>query len=69
MHVLRASIRDAEGKRYLFVIAEEESWKVAVGLQRLRKGSQVRALGVSGMSAADARSTLESLGWGSGREI
>jgi hypothetical protein len=64
LHVLRASIRDQEGKRYVFVITEEESWKVAVGLQRLRRGTQVRALGVSSMSTGDARTTLESLGWG-----
>ncbi|CAL3965038.1 unnamed protein product [Diplocarpon coronariae] len=64
LHVLRASIRDQEGKKYVFIVSEEESWKVAIGLQRLRKGSQVRALGVSGMSAGDARSTLENLGWG-----
>ena len=63
LHVLRASIRDQEGKKYLFVISEEESWKISVGLQRLRKGSQVRALGVSGMSANDARTTLDNLGW------
>lgn len=63
LHVLRASIRDQNGKKYLFVIADEESWKIAIGLQRLRKGSQVRALGVSGMSANDARGTLENLGW------
>jgi hypothetical protein len=63
LHVLRASIRDQEGKKYVFVISEEESWKVSVGLQRLRKGTQVRALGVSGMSANDAKATLEHLGW------
>lgn len=63
LHVLRASIRDQEGKKYVFIIGQEESWKVAVGLQRLRKGSQVRALGVSGMSTGDARGTLEALGW------
>jgi hypothetical protein len=63
LHVLRASIRDQDGKKYLFIIADEESWKIAVGLQRLRKGSQVRALGVSGMSSSDARGTLENLGW------
>jgi hypothetical protein len=61
---LRTSIRDQEGKKWLFVIPEEESWKVAVGLQRLRKSSQVRALGVSGMSVSDARTMLENLGWG-----
>jgi hypothetical protein len=63
LHLLRASIRDQDGKKYLFVIGEEESWKIALGLQRLRKGSQVRALGVSGMSAGDAKGTLENLGW------
>ncbi|KAL9117903.1 MAG: hypothetical protein Q9187_005552, partial [Circinaria calcarea] len=40
LHVLRASIRDQEGKRYVFVLQEEEGWKVAVGLQRLRRGTQ-----------------------------
>jgi hypothetical protein len=64
LHVLRASIRDQEGRRYVFIITEEESWKVAVGLQRLRRGTQVRALGVSTMSTGDARTTLENLGWG-----
>jgi hypothetical protein len=64
LHVLRASIRDQEGKRYVFVLTEEESWKVAIGLQRLRRGTQVRALGVSTMSATDVKSTLENLGWG-----
>jgi hypothetical protein len=64
LHLLRATVRDQEGKRYLFVLGEEESWKVAVGLQRLRRGTQVRALGVSGMSGSDARGTLEMLGWG-----
>lgn len=64
LHVLRASIRDQEGRKYVFVIGEEESWKVAVGLQRLRKGTQVRQLGVSGMSGNDAKLTLDNLGWG-----
>jgi hypothetical protein len=63
LHLLRASIRDQEGKRYVFIIAEEESWKVSVGLQRLRRGTQVRQLGVNTMTSADARTTLESLGW------
>ncbi|KAL2105835.1 hypothetical protein VUR80DRAFT_7684 [Thermomyces stellatus] len=63
LHLLRATIRDQEGKRYLFVIGEEESWKVAVGLQRLRRGTQARALGVGALSSADARGALEMLGW------
>lgn len=63
LHVLRASIRDQEGRKYIFVISEEEAWKVAVGLQRLRRGTQVRALAVSGMSSSDTRMTLDNLGW------
>lgn len=64
LHLLRATVRDQEGKRYLFVIGEDEGWKVAVGLQRLRRGTQVRALGVAGMSGLEAKNTLEMLGWG-----
>ncbi|KAL8829640.1 MAG: hypothetical protein Q9170_006077 [Blastenia crenularia] len=63
LHVLRANIRDTEGKRYVFVLQEEEGWKVAVGLQRLRRGTQVRALGVSGMNANEAKGILENMGW------
>ena len=63
LHVLRASIRDQEGKRYVFVLQEEEGWKVAVGLQRLRRGTQVRAMGVSGMAVNETKSILENMGW------
>ncbi len=63
LHVLRASIRDQEGKRYVFVLQEEEGWKVAVGLQRLRRGTQVRALGVSGMAQNETKAILENMGW------
>ncbi|KAL2826075.1 hypothetical protein BDW59DRAFT_145464 [Aspergillus cavernicola] len=61
LHVLRATIRDQEGRRYLFILQETEGWKVALGLQRLRKGSQVRALGVCGMALAETRSILSVL--------
>ncbi|KAL4965144.1 uncharacterized protein BDV14DRAFT_173254 [Aspergillus stella-maris] len=63
LHVLRATIRDQEGKRYVFVLQETEGWKVALGLQRLRKGSQVRALGVCGMALAETRTILSGLGY------
>ena len=62
-HVLRASIRDAENRRYVFVIDETEAWKVAVGLQRLRRGTQVRSLGVSGLPASETKALLTLLGW------
>jgi hypothetical protein len=63
IHVLRASIRDQEGKKYVFMLSQSESWKVAVGLQRLRRGSQVRALGVSGMPPNETKALIENLGW------
>ncbi|KAL3493036.1 hypothetical protein BJX62DRAFT_89283 [Aspergillus germanicus] len=63
LHVLRATIRDQEGRRYVFVVPETEGWKVALGLQRLRKGSQVRALGVCGMALAETRTILSGLGY------
>ncbi len=64
LHLLRATVRDQEGKRYLFVLGQEEAWKVAVGLQRLRKGTQVRSLGVVGMTSLEVKTVLETLGWG-----
>jgi hypothetical protein len=63
LHLLRATVRDQEGKRYLFVLSEDEAWKVAVGLQRLRRGTQVRALGVSSIGQLEVKNTLETLGW------
>ncbi|KAL6232630.1 hypothetical protein BDW75DRAFT_217342 [Aspergillus navahoensis] len=63
LHVLRATIRDQEGRKYVFVLQETEGWKVALGLQRLRKGSQVRALGVCGMALAETRTILSGLGY------
>ena len=63
MHVLRASIRDQEGKRYVFVLPEEESWKVNLGIQRLKKGSQARALGTTSLPMNECRAILENMGW------
>ncbi|KIX06209.1 uncharacterized protein Z518_04184 [Rhinocladiella mackenziei CBS 650.93] len=63
MHVLRASIRDQEGKKYVFILSQSEGWKVAVGLQRLRRGSQVRAMGVAGLPHNEAKAILENLGF------
>lgn len=64
LHILRVTIRDPDGKRFVFIIDESESWKIALGIQKLRKSSLIRSMGVSGMSTGDARSTLEGLGWG-----
>ncbi|KAE8350740.1 hypothetical protein BDV28DRAFT_138588 [Aspergillus coremiiformis] len=63
LHVLRVTIRDQEGRKYLFVLEEQEGWKVGTALQRLRKGSQARALGVTNMSVNEGRSILGNLGY------
>lgn len=63
LHVLRASIRDQEGKRYVFVLQDTEAWKVAIGLQRLRGGALVRNLGVTHLPVPDCKSTLGGLGY------
>ncbi|KAJ5130874.1 uncharacterized protein N7515_006913 [Penicillium bovifimosum] len=63
LHVLRASVRDQEGKKYVFVMQESEAWKVAIGLQRLRAGALVRSMGVTGLPAPDCKLMLGSLGY------
>lgn len=63
LHVLRATLRDQEAKSYLFIVEETEGWKLAVGLQRLRRGTQVRQLGVASLPPSEARGMLETLGW------
>ncbi|KAF7186311.1 hypothetical protein HII31_12386 [Pseudocercospora fuligena] len=63
LHVLRATTRDTENKKYTFVLDESEAWKVAVGLQRLKKGSQVRSLGMNGMKDTELKNLLLGLGW------
>ena len=62
-HIMRASIRDQEGKKYVFVLSQGEGWKVAVGLQRLRRGTQVRAMGVAGLPMNEAKALLQNLGY------
>lgn len=62
VHVLRATVRDVENKKYVFVIEDAEAGKVAVGLQRLRKGSQVRSMAVGGMKEAEVVKVLGAAG-------
>ncbi|KUJ21105.1 uncharacterized protein LY89DRAFT_715382, partial [Mollisia scopiformis] len=55
LHILRVTVRDPDGKRFVFIINESEAWKIAVGIQKLRKSSLIRSMGVSGMSTGDSR--------------
>jgi hypothetical protein len=63
LHVIRASLRDGENRRYCFVLEDREAWKVEASLVRLKKGSQVRSLSVTTMKEGDARGLLNGLGW------
>lgn len=56
-------MRDADGKRFVFVLGRSEAWKVGIGLQRLRRGSQARQLAVCGMPGNEAVALLGGLGW------
>lgn len=62
MHVLRATLK-SDGRKYVFILSQSEGWKVAVGLQRLRRGSLVQAMGVAGLPHNEAKAILESLGF------
>lgn len=62
-HVFRATLRDVEEKKYVFVLPAEQSWKVDVGLERLRKGSQVRAMGMNMIKEPEMKKILASLAW------
>ncbi|CAG7950770.1 unnamed protein product [Penicillium nalgiovense] len=63
LHILRASVRDQEGKKFVFVLQDTEAWKVAIGLQRLRGGALVRALGVSALPVPECKTMLSALGY------
>ncbi|KAL5377338.1 hypothetical protein DPSP01_009836 [Paraphaeosphaeria sporulosa] len=61
LYILRACVRDGDGKKYVFLIDESESWKVSIGLQRLRKGSQVRSLANNTMTPSEVTRVLNSV--------
>jgi len=65
LHVLRATIREQEGRKYVFILSQSEGWKVAVGLQRLRRGSirVVQAIGIAGLPQNEAKAILQNLGF------
>lgn len=58
IHILRASIRDRNNQKYVFILDSSESWKLAKGLQRLRKGSQVRSLQNANMGPGEVNRVL-----------
>lgn len=61
--VLRVTVRGTDNKRYVFVLPAEQAWKADLGLEKLRKGPQVRAMGMSGLKEGEMKALLTSLGW------
>lgn len=61
--IVRATVRDTEGKKYVFVLPSDQGVKVDVGLARLRKGSQVRSMGMNGLKAPEMKKLLGELGY------
>ncbi|GAB7339863.1 hypothetical protein MBLNU457_6396t1 [Dothideomycetes sp. NU457] len=61
--VFRATVRDTDQKRYTFVLPSDEAWKVDMGLEKLRKGPLVRAMGMNGIKDAEMKNILSTLGW------
>lgn len=63
LQIVRASVRDTEGKRYVFILNKAEVWKVKQGLARLKRGSQVRSLNQSELPRNDGNAILTNLGY------
>jgi hypothetical protein len=61
-HVVRASIRDAEGTKYVFLVDEDEGWKISEGMRRLRGGSLARGLIVEVMGREEAGRIIKAAG-------
>lgn len=63
LQIVRVSIRDQEGKRYVFILSQSEAWKVKQGLLKLKRGSQVRALSQSELPKGEGNTILANLGY------
>lgn len=61
-YILRITLRGAENKRFVFVLPLMQGAKVDMGLERLRKGSQVRSMGMSGLKESEMRAILNNCG-------
>lgn len=63
LHVFRASVKDGENKRYVFVMESKESHKIKIGLEKLKQGSQLKKLDSSSMKESEVKGVLSNLGW------
>jgi len=62
LYLLRASLKDAENTKFVYILPEAEEWKVLRGLKNVKNGSQARNLHHSTLSAAEGQRILSLLG-------
>lgn len=62
LHLIRATLNNLDGGKYVFVVSEEEGWKIPSGLERLRK-SGMKKVGITGLGLKEAAAMMTSLGW------
>lgn len=61
--LLRATTRDIDDRKYVVVLPSDQSWKLDMGLVKLKKGSQVRSLHTSSLKVAEMKRLLAELGY------
>jgi myosin heavy subunit len=63
LNVFRATIRDAENKKYTFVLDTKEAHKVMSGMQRMKDGSLTKKVSTKEIKEGDMNKLLNSLGY------
>jgi len=53
VHIIRASIRDAENTKFVYLVPDSEEWKVPLALKRLKSGSQAKTLPFTALSLGE----------------
>ena len=61
--LVKATLRDIEAKKYVFVVPSTEGWKVDAGVLRLKKGPLVRSMNTGSLKAAEMKKLLGELGF------
>ena len=62
MHIIRASVRDAENTKFVYLVPDSEEWKVPLALKRLKSGSQAKSLPLSSLSTSEANKIINLIG-------
>ena len=62
LYILRATLKDAENTRFVYIVPEGEEWKVQRGLKNVRSSSQARNLHHSTLAAPEVQRILSLIG-------